>query len=78
MFYLCMKTLLQRVEGMFDLSRESDSQKKRKKMDNDPSLKRGTFGDFDTFERKTPTLKKKQERKQNKYKNNKSWEDYED
>jgi hypothetical protein len=38
-------------------------------MKNDPTLKRGDFGDLDTFERKTPTLKLRQERKANKYKN---------
>lgn len=63
---------------MFDMSRESDSQKKIKKMNNDPSLKRGTFGDFDTFERKTPTKKLRQDRKQNKHKNNRNWEISED
>lgn len=62
---------------MFDMSRETDSQKKRKKMNSDPTLKRGTFGDIDTFERKTPTMKLKQERKHNKHKS-KKWEDLED
>lgn len=63
---------------MLILARETEAKRERKKKKTDPTLFRGTFGDIDTFERKTPTKKLRQERKENKYKNNRSWEDCED
>lgn len=50
------------------MARATESKKKRSKMSNDPTRLRGTFGDLDTFERKTPTIKARQQRKENKHK----------
>lgn len=60
------------------MARESDAKRMRKKLPVDPTRSRGTFGDIDTFERKTPTKKLRQERKENKHKGSKKWADYED
>jgi hypothetical protein len=62
---------------MYILARETESQRMRKKKKNDPTVFRGTFGDLDTFERKTPTVKLRHERKQNKYKVT-NWDNLED
>jgi len=65
------------MKGMLKLARETEAKRKRNKKSYDPANSRGTFGDFDTFVRKTPTMKLRQERKQNKYKK-KGWEIEED
>lgn len=57
------------------MARETEAKRERKKKTIDPTIFRGTFGDIDPFERKTPTKKLKQERKENKYKNSRMWED---
>lgn len=58
------------------MTRETESKKKRKKLKNDPSRMRGSFGDIDTFERKTPTLKGREKKKANKHKNKLEWNSY--
>jgi hypothetical protein len=50
------------------MARATEAKTQRKKLKNDPARMRGTSPDFDTFERKTPTIKKRQERKMNKHK----------
>lgn len=56
--------------------RVTESKRKRDKMPNDPSKRRGDFGDIDTFERKTPTVKARQQRKESKHKNKQEWRQF--
>jgi hypothetical protein len=56
--------------------RVTQAKKERTKMKKDPARMRGDFGDLDTFERKTPTIKKRMERKEQKHKNKLEWNTY--
>lgn len=56
--------------------RVTESKRKREKQPNNPSRSRGDFGDIATFERKTPTMKAREERKSNKHKNKQEWKQY--